>query len=379
MMKVLLSLIILFLSAILPSFSQDENEINPENVTARVIEVIYEKPNLELEETFHQKQTVQRVRLKVLDGSYKGKTITIDNQLTSSPVYDIKVKEGDRVLLDVEKEKGKTNFYIADRERLPALMIIAGLFFVLLLAIGGFKGLQSLISVVITSSLVFFFMIPSILHNYPIIPVTIIVSLASTLLTMFIVGGINLKSLAASIGTVGGVTTAGLISLFVIKIAPLSGLHDQESIILWTSRPDLNFTGILTASMIIGSLGAIMDVGISIASSIAELKVIDNTLTPVQLMKSGLNVGKDIMGTMANTLILAYIGSALPLILLAANAPLVKLINLNSIASEISSAIIGSIGIVLCVPITAIVSGYLMGKTPKSMLPENTDLLDIKE
>ena len=204
--------------------------------------------------------------------------------------------------------------------------------------------------------------IPAILNNYPIIPVTIATALISTLVTMFAVGGINIKSISATIGTIGGLCAAGLLSMLIIKLAPLTGLTDQESIILWTTRPDLDFTGLLTAAMIIGSLGAIMDVGISIASSIAEIKETNPSLSPKQLMKSGLNVGTDVIGAMSNTLILAYIGGAFPLILLAANVPLVKFINLNSISSEITAALAGSIGIVLCVPITAAVSGYLIGR-----------------
>ena len=104
-----------------------------------------------------------------------------------------------------------------------------------------------------------------------------------------------------------------------------------------------------------------MDVGMSIASSVFELKKVNGNLKIIELVKSGMNVGKDIMGTMANTLILAYIGGAFSLVLLAANAPFIKLVNLNSIATEITAAIVGSIGIVLCVPITSVISGYHIG------------------
>jgi len=204
--------------------------------------------------------------------------------------------------------------------------------------------------------------VPAVLNKFPVIPMTVLIAFISTFITMYVVAGVNLKSLSASLGTVFSVIIAGIISSLVIKFAPLNGFNHQEAAMLWASRPDLDFTALLTAGVIIASLGAVMDVGMSIASSIYELKKVNNELTTKELITSGFNVGKDIMGTMANTLILAYIGSAFALVLLAANAPLIKLLNLNSIASEIASAITGSIGIVFCVPITAVIAGYLIGK-----------------
>lgn len=357
--------IFLLLSAFLPAMGQqNDNAPSPQNAeyaNGIVLKIISQSQNNALQETLGGSQITQLVQVKILDGKYRGKVIKIENQLTSNPAYDIKIKPGSRVVLDIEKIAGKTEFNISDNDRSPALMIIVGLFLALLLIIGGMKGFRSLISLLITSFLVFFILVPSILKGYPIIPVTVIIAIISTVAAMLVIGGANAKSLSASIGTIGGVLAAGLISMIVIKIAPLSGFHSHETIMLYTSRPYLNFTGLLSAGMIIGALGAIMDVGISIASSVAEVKSINNNLTVMQLMESGLNVGKDIMGAMSNTLILAYIGAALPLILLATEAPLLKLINLNSIMTEITAAIAGSIGIILCVPVTAFVSAYLTG------------------
>lgn len=361
---IILILISLFSVCQKGTLAQDIDSM-PENIdyeTGKVVKILSEERNKVLESSMGENQTVQRLKVKVLSGENKGKIFETENQLTSNPAYDIDVKPGDRVILDVEKNNDKkVDVFIADKERLPALMIITGLFLSLLLFVGGIKGLKSIISLAITSSLVIFIFIPAVLNDYPIFPITIIVALISTICTMFIVGGFNLKSTAATIGTIGGVTLSGLISILIIKIAPLSGLTDQESIILWSSRPDLDFTSLLVSAMIIGSLGAIMDVGISIASTVEQVKNANNSLTIKELIASGMNVGKDIMGAMSNTLILAYIGSSISLILLAANVPLIKLINLNSIVTEITAALSGSIGIILCVPITAVVAGYLIG------------------
>jgi len=350
----------------IPAYAQEEmGVIEPElkYASGKVIEILKENVNKELSVSFQEHQITQLVKVQVLNGEHAGEVIEIENHLTTNPIYDIKVKPGNRVVLNIEETPEESMFYIADIERYPILMIVLGIFLGLLVLIGGGKGIRAIISLCITAFMVFFILVPAILNNYPPIQSAVVVALISTFLTMAIVGGINLKSLAASLGTIFSVSIAGIISLIVINYAPLTGFHDQESAMLWMSRSDLNFSGILAAAIIIGALGAVMDVGMSIASSITELKRVNKDLTPAELIKSGMNVGKDIMGTMANTLILAYIGGAFSLALLAANAPLIKLVSLNSIATEITSAITGSIGIVLCVPITAVISAYLIGKT----------------
>ena len=124
--------------------------------------------------------------------------------------------------------------------------------------------------------------------------------------------------------------------------------------------PDLNQEGILAASMMVAALGALMDVAISISSTINEIHVTDPRLTVFELFKSGMNVGRDIIGTMSNTLILVYLGSAMPLVLLGSNIDVAKFFNLNQVAGEILSALTGSISLLACVPLTAIMSSYLI-------------------
>lgn len=366
----LVGFLVLTLFLNLSAFAQEEFPQYPEPeltfASGKVLEIIKEEQNADLAGAFQSSQMVQTAKVLVLNGEYKNKVIEIENQLTSNPVYDIILKPNRRVVLTIEKTPGQTAFYASDIERFPVLMIVLGLFFALLLAIGGKKGLRALMSLGITAVLVFFILVPAILNDYPIIPSAVVVAFVSTLFTMAVVGGFNLKSLAASLGTIASVTIAGLVSMVVIYAAPLSGFHDQESAMLWMARPDLDFAQILAAAVIIGALGAVMDVGMSIASSVAEFKAVNKDLNSMELFKSGMNVGKDVMGTMANTLILAYLGGAFSLVLIAANAPLIKLVNLNSIATEITAAVTGSIGIVLCVPITAAIAGYLIGRKQTS-------------
>ena len=200
---------------------------------------------------------------------------------------------------------------------------------------------------------------------YPVIA-AVIVGILSTVITIYLVGGLNAKSSSAIIGTVSSLVLAGGLAILTIYLAKLTGFAGEETQFLYTAHSSLNFKGILASSMIIAALGALMDTAVSIASTINEIHETDKTLSVKQLFESGMNVGKDIIGTMSNTLILVYMGSSLPLVILSNNIDLQKFFNLNQVATEISSAIIGSIAILACIPLTAIIASIMIkGKKEK--------------
>lgn len=308
----------------------------------------------------------QKVQVKVLTGQFKGTVQTLDNMLTGNPAYDISLNKGDKVVLHLDAKNTEINsvddvdFFIADVKRDYSLEAFAALFMILLVIIGRKKGVFSLVSIIATISLMFFVLVPLILHGVNPVVSAVIVGILSTIITIYLVGGFNSKSSAAIIGTGLSLIFAGGMSLAAIWMARLTGFAGEESMFLYSTRPDLSFKGILAASMIIAALGALMDTGVSIASSVNEIYETDKKLTVNQLFKSGMNIGKDIIGTMSNTLILVYLGSALPLVLLSNNIDLQKFFNLNQVATEILSALIGSISILACVPLTAIIAAYLI-------------------
>ena len=168
---------------------------------------------------------------------------------------------------------------------------------------------------------------------------------------------------------------AGILSVLAIIYAHLTGFGGEENMFLYSARPDLSFKGILAASIIIAALGALMDTAVSIASAINEIYQADNSLSKLKLFQSGMNVGKDVIGTMSNTLILVYLGASLPLVLLSNNIDLNKFFNLNHVTSEILSALIGSIAILICVPVTAFVASNLISK--KKSQEVKIDKIDI--
>lgn len=366
--------IILLLMIGIPTLA-DENKTVLPSETGIVESIKYEDAdNLNQgEET-----TKQLVTVKVLTGNFKGTERIIENMLTGNPAYDINLTKGNKVVLHVEPNSDTittpddVDFFIADIKRDNQIFVFTGIFFILLLLIGKKKGLTSIISIISTIALIFFMLLPMILNGFCPIASAVLTGIISTVITIYLVGGLNSKSSSAIIGTSISLIFAGALSMLAIYFAHLTGFAGEENMFLYIARPDLSFTGILSASMIISALGALMDTAVSIASTVNEIFETDKSLSVKQLFKSGMNVGRDIIGTMSNTLILVYLGSSLTLVLLSSNIDMNKFFNLNQVATEILSALTGSIAILFCVPITAIIAAYLI-KRQKEKITFNFD------
>lgn len=378
-------LILLFISLFvftLPTFADTNNPDMELPSESGVVE------NVQYEDTPSLQQgdnsVKQIVKVKVLTGKYKGLERDIDNMLTGNPAYDIPLKKGDHVVLHVEKNTPNVvssddlDFFIADLKRDNTLIFITAFFFICLVIVGRKKGVASLISIAATICLMFFVLMPLILHGFSPIISAVLVSALSTIITVYLVGGFNAKSTSAVWGTMLSLVFAALLSMGVIYFARLTGFAGEENMFLYSAHSTLNFKGILAASMIIAALGALMDTSVSIASTINEIYETNKNLTIKQLFISGMNVGRDIIGTMSNTLILVYLGSSLSLVLLSNNIDMQKFFNLNQVATEISSALIGSIAILMCVPITAIISAYLI-KHQKQNEEFDFDKIDMED
>lgn len=310
----------------------------------------------------------QIATVKILTGEFKGKTKITENLMTGNPAYEVFLKEGQRVLLMLEsntdnpKSIDEVDIFITDVKRIGTVYFYFGLFVFFLVLIGRKKGVLSLLSIILTVLLIFLIFVPLVLSGVSPIVSALIISILSTVITIYLVAGVNPKTHAAIMGTVLSLIFASILAVISIKMAYLTGFMGEESVFLYTQRPDLSFTGILAASMIIAALGALMDIAVSISSTINEIHLTDPKLSVISLFKSGMNVGRDIIGTMSNTLILVYLGSAMPLVLLASNIDTGKFFNLNQVAAEILSALTGSVSLLACVPLTAIMAAYLVKK-----------------
>ena len=310
-------------------------------------------------------QTKQNVEVKITSGEFKNKIVYLENILTGNPYYDIKLKKGVKVILHAENNDGETEYSIEDIQRAGTLVWLSLIFCGLLIYVGKKKGLYSLVSIILTVFLITNCLSPMIIFGIPPITASLLICTLSTVITMYLVGGFNAKSTAASAGALLSLIFAGVLSCITMETARLTGFSGENSTFLYSAHPELDFIGLTISMMVLATLGAVMDVAMSIASTINEIYLTDKSKSIKELFISGMNVGKDIIGTMANTLILVYIGGALPLVLLAGNIDLMKFINLNQVVTEIASALIGSIAIVICVPFTALAASALIHKYAK--------------
>lgn len=315
----------------------------------------------------------QTLTIRIEDGLFKGEEVVIPYTVNFDGPYATPfLYEGDKIVLyvTVDAVTGKrADIQVFSPDRSQPLFLMGGMAALLILIIGGMKGFKSLIGLVITFGSIFIILIPQILSGANPLMMTILVASVVTLLTMLIVGGFNHKSYAAILGTILGIIIAGLLAYMTIGLTKVNGFTTEESVMLFYSPVGelIDMKGILLSGILISSLGAIMDVSMSIASSIYEVHSIDDSLSIKALVTSGMNVGKDIMGTMSNTLILAFTGGAMPMILLsfAYNNPTTKLLNMNHMTSEIIRALSGTIGLVATVPLTAIITSFFLKKFTK--------------
>lgn len=307
---------------------------------------------------------IQDVTYEVMEGDYKGIIFSSKNELTGQ-VFDMELKVKDNVLILLKKYDEETfEGFATDYIRNDSMLIFIILFIVALLILGKWKGLRAIASLIITVSAIFYVLIPLSLQGWNPLWLALGICAAVTIATILIISGFNKKAYSAIIGTLGGVIFAALIAFIISKIALLTGLSGEDARILYINRPELNFFNIFFASIIIGALGAIMDVGMSISSAVYELAETNKNMKRAELIKSGMNVGKDIMGTMSNTLILAYVGSAFPLLMLFAmnDFGVFQIMNFDFMAAEIVRSISGSFGLLLAIPITAFVAGFFREK-----------------
>ncbi|EXJ23175.1 Integral membrane protein [Alkalibacterium sp. AK22] len=341
-----------------------EEPSDPDEIErARVIEVI-DGGTQEAEESFFD--DVQTVRIEMLSGDQSGEELEAIHTLIGNQGSDFIVEPGDRVLVSAIDIGGETEVHIIEYERDMYIYTVLGLFIVLLILLGGKKGIKTIFTLAFTLLLLIGVLIPGLLAGYSPVLLTVLISIAVTVVTILTVGGVNVKSASAIIGVLGGVLISGLIAYFVGNQINLTGLSSQEAMMLMfiPQEVDFNFGGLLFAGIIMGALGAVMDVGMSIASAMEEIRLVDPSIPTKKLILAGLNVGKDIMGTMANTLILAYVGSLIPVLLLfsAYQEPFISIINMNIIATEVIRALAGSIGLILAIPLTAVSAGLLRDK-----------------
>lgn len=303
----------------------------------------------------------------ITSGQQKGQTVpatqyTYEENATMPP----QVHANDRVVLGKLSSGGQTEWAFENYDRIRQIIILASVFVLLILLFGGKKGISTVLSLAITCLSIFYVFIPSILAGFNIYFMTVLICVFIIAVSFLLTGGANQKSLAAAVGCTGGVVFSGMIYVLMGQIMKLTGYYNNETsrLVQMFAQQPLNMKAIVFAMVTIGALGATMDVAMSIASSLDEIKSGKQRESRYGMVKSGLNIGKDIMGTMTNTLILAYIGSSLVMVVIdaASRYPLLQLLNKEEIIIEILESLIGSLGMLFTIPFTTVVSAFLLGR-----------------
>ena len=305
----------------------------------------------------------QNVRLKGLEGPWKDKEFTFEGIGNLDVIESVYVKQGDTVLVSNAKNTdGIDVFYITDFVRTGWIYWLAFLFAALTIIVGRWKGLGSLISLLITFFIITRIIMPLILAGHNPLAVSILGCFLMLAPIIYVTTGWNKQSHIAIVSIVLSLTLTGIISIIFTLLTRLTGAAAEESMYLISlSKVPINFQGLLLAGIMIGTLGVLDDVVVTQISAIEELHKADRRFSFKDLYKRGMKVGVDHISSMTNTLFLAYAGASLPLLLLFAlskDANMTMILNEEQMATEIVRTLTGTIGLLLAVPISTLLAAY---------------------
>ena len=305
----------------------------------------------------------QLLLAEIRTGQYKGETMQVSNYV--GPLYGQALKEGQRaVVLISTYSDGNHTATVYEYDRAVGLAVIVGLFLLATVAVGGKVGAKSLVALAITMVCLFFIMIPLLMKGAPTLLTVFLVCAYITVVTMVILGGVTSKTICAALGTIAGTALALLFGLLAQGLLHVDGLRLGEPLLqLRQTGTPLGLRGLLVAGVVISALGAVMDVAMSISSALTEVHTVAPDRSGKELFRSGMNIGRDMVGTMTNTLILAFLGSGLVFIIYLCSLGLDprQLISSPYMATEVISGIASSIGVILAVPLTALITSLLLG------------------
>lgn len=323
----------------------------------------------------------QKVMLRVLSGKLKGQLI--EGTSFAGYLYGADCTVGMKVIASISKYEDNASAAVYSYDRSNIIYIFVGLFLLMLWIIGGKKGFKSAIGLVFTFICIIYLFLPMLYKGYSPFLSAVIVIILITIVSLYLIDGITKKSISAMIGTIIGVIIAGICAAGFGYVAKISGYNvsEVEELVFVANNTELKVGGILFSAILIASLGAVMDVSMSISSTLTEIYNHNKNIGRVELFKSGINVGRDMMGTMSNTLILAFTGGSINTLILNYAYALKhnQIINMYEIGIEIMQGVSGSIAIILSVPLVSIISSYFLTYGRKKSLRSKINLDSILE
>lgn len=304
----------------------------------------------------------QKIIVELLEGDQKGQEITIDNNL--SKVHNIRVTNNQRVIICADTPENAEPYYtVFNYDRSISITMLILVFALVVIVIGGRKGVRALLGVAFSLLTVILFLAQAIYHGFDPIVIGFLTILITTGVSLLLLNGFSRKTAVGLISTLLGVLATGIIFAIFAVFLHLSGYNSDavEELFLVSYSTGLSIRPLLLVSVLISALGAVMDVAVSLAAALEELVIVNPSLNRMELVKSGLNIGKDMIGTMSNTLILAFAGTALTTMisLMAYGYQFQQLLSSNYMAIEMTQGICATIGVVLTVPIATFISALL--------------------
>lgn len=312
----------------------------------------------------------QSCTLEIENGIFKGRELTGVNFLSGSLEKDKIFKVGDRALLTISYENDNIKSVVmSDHYRLNKEMILLAIFAVFLVIFAGKNGFQAILSFVITVLMIWKILVPCYLKGYSPVWVGIMITAILTAVIVFFVYGVDKRTVAATSGALLGVLTTCILGILFTDLFQIHGaiMPNAESL-LYSGYQDLDLTAIFMSSIFIGASGAMMDLSVDITSAIAEVVAKKPDISRKDAIMSGMNVGRAAMGTMTTTLLLAYSGGYISLLMvfMAQGTPIDHILNYKYVAAEVLDTVVGSFGLVTVAPFTAVMAGVLLaGKGKK--------------
>lgn len=304
----------------------------------------------------------QDIAIRILTGKRAGTELTIRNFLNYTT--NIRLKAGEAIIAHVdEADASHYSVSVYSIDRGPAIYLLLALFVAALCGIGGRRGARSLLGIVFTFTSIAFLFIPMLYRGYsPTLAASLVVA-ATVCVSLSLLGGIDTKTISAILGSFVGLAASALLELAFQRLTQISGYTtaESDSLLAIAGKSGMKVGELLFAASLIASLGAIMDVAISVASALHELGSSNRDLTRGELFRSGMSVGRDMMGTMANTLILAFTGASLNTLILiySLEHAYYQILNSNAIVIELVEALSGCLAVILTVPAVAMISAWL--------------------
>lgn len=353
-------LIFLTILLLLPTGFDKQLYIHTEGVKAKVLSV----DNSNVINTGLFRQGDQRVTIQIETGSYKGQVVDADNMLKGSLAEDKIFVEGDRAWVLIGfNEDGNINFAnMVEHYRLNKEIVLIGCFAIIIIFFSGFTGVRTLLSFAFALLSIWKILIPAMLKGFNPIIVALIVGNCLTIITILLVTGFTKRAYAAIISSISCSFATCILAIIFGNYFNIHGaVMDWSESLLYAGFLKLNLTAIFQAGIYLASSGAILDLAVDISSSLDEVVKNNPKITRKNLITSGMNIGKSVVGSQTTTLLFAYMGSYLSVMMvyMAQGTPILNILNSKTIAAEILHTFVGCIGLVLVSPLTSVICGLL--------------------